>query len=458
MALLPGFLFSGLALDRVPGESVAMAVRKRTWITAGEQRTAWVVDYRDQNGRRRLKTFETKKAADAWARTAMYEVDHGTHTPDRATVTVEEAARLWLAACKVGRRNRDRGVEASTLRAYQRHVDRHIVPLIGTVKLNKLGPARVETFRTELLKTRSPGTAAPAFASFKSIIKHALSLNLVGRDVAAGFGVARPRRHRDDVTIPTVEHVRALVATAQRRTVEGGKGRGAPHLKWAWRYYLMLRTALATGMRPSELRGLPWRDVDLDAGRLTITQRADDDNEIGPPKSAEARRTLSLPSGLVRELREWKLACPKGKLGLVFPNWQGNVESLSNVHGRFWKPCQIAAGIYRVEPPKVEGGAPIKRPLYDWYCLRHYFASKLIDQGAHAKKVQRVMGHHSVAFTLDTYGHLFERAAKELAADVEAMEVELLADPVRQERNIGAEVVEISEQKQGAMRAAPKES
>ena len=53
------------------------SIRKRTWTTGGKVKTAWVVDYFDQHGKRRLKTFETKKAADAWRVTAQHEVSQG---------------------------------------------------------------------------------------------------------------------------------------------------------------------------------------------------------------------------------------------------------------------------------------------------------------------------------------------------------------------------------------------
>jgi integrase len=52
-----------------------MSVRKRTWTTSkGEEREAWIVDYVDQTGERKLKTFATKKEADAWKVTALHEV------------------------------------------------------------------------------------------------------------------------------------------------------------------------------------------------------------------------------------------------------------------------------------------------------------------------------------------------------------------------------------------------
>ena len=73
-----------------------MSVRKRIWQTKGDTKEAWVVDYFDNVGKRRLKTFGRKKDADHFAATAHVEVRDGLHVADSATVTVSEAGILWL--------------------------------------------------------------------------------------------------------------------------------------------------------------------------------------------------------------------------------------------------------------------------------------------------------------------------------------------------------------------------
>jgi integrase len=81
-----------------------MSVRKRTWKTAaGEERHAWIVDYADQAGKRRMKTFRLKKEADAFETRSRFEITQGTHTPDSASITIAEAADLWIETC-AGRR------------------------------------------------------------------------------------------------------------------------------------------------------------------------------------------------------------------------------------------------------------------------------------------------------------------------------------------------------------------
>ena len=57
------------------------SIRKRIWTSGGTEKTAWICDYRDQEGNRVLKTFATKRGADAFKTEMGYEVSQGTHTP-----------------------------------------------------------------------------------------------------------------------------------------------------------------------------------------------------------------------------------------------------------------------------------------------------------------------------------------------------------------------------------------
>ena len=73
-----------------------MPVRKREWTTRkGEPREAWIVQYLDQDGVDRIKTFERKKDADAYHATVKVDVGKGVHTSSKATVA--EAGKKWLA-------------------------------------------------------------------------------------------------------------------------------------------------------------------------------------------------------------------------------------------------------------------------------------------------------------------------------------------------------------------------
>src|SRR5436305_8288896 len=120
-----------------------MSIRKRTWKTGDQIKTAWVADYFDQAGKRRMKTFATKKAADSWLVAARHEISHGIHTPASTSVTVADAGDLWLAQGETD------DLERSTLRQRRQHLDLHIRPLIGAVRLAELSPGMVQAFRND---------------------------------------------------------------------------------------------------------------------------------------------------------------------------------------------------------------------------------------------------------------------------------------------------------------------
>ena len=64
------------------------SIRKRQWRSGGNEHEAWVVDYKDQSGKRAIQTFATKKEAEAWKVQALHEVRQGTHTRASASKTV----------------------------------------------------------------------------------------------------------------------------------------------------------------------------------------------------------------------------------------------------------------------------------------------------------------------------------------------------------------------------------
>jgi integrase len=189
------------------------------------------------------------------------------------------------------------------------------------------------------------------------------------------------------VDIPARDEIRAIV--------ENLKGRYRP----------VLLTAIFTGLRASELRGLRWRDVDLDKRELHVRQRADRYNEIGKPKSESGERSVPFPPLVANTLKEWKIACPHGDL--VFPTGAGTVETHSNIVKRGLAPAEVAAGV-------VDDAGKAK--YTGLHSLRHFYASWCINRKADGglelplKTVQSRLGHSTLAMTADTYGHLFPRS------------------------------------------------
>lgn len=393
-------------------------VRKRV-LPSGEKR--WQIDYRDVKGKRCHKQFRTKSDADSYETTIRVGVAGGTYIADRDRVTVKEAGDLWLA------RAEREGLEAGTLRQYRQHLKYHIVPLIGSQRLSGLSTFAVEMFRDELLKNRSRPLARAILTSLKGVLKESRRLGLIGHDPAAVTSVKISRRHRARVEIPSKDEIRTLLTKSAElwplTRVERSRGGKVRTVTVPWRPFIV--TAIFTGLRCSELRGLTWANVDLAAGVIHVRQRADFENSIGPPKSEAGNRDVPLAPIVLNTLQAWKLACPTTSRDVVFPTENGTIHGNGNIHKVCCGPLQCAAGVVK-ELGNDIGGRPIVKPKLTFHALRHAAASLFIEQGWSPKKVQQVMGHSSIAVTYDVYGHLWNTTEDDVRAMAQ-IEARLLA-------------------------------
>ena len=255
-------------------------------------------------------------------------------------------------------------LEPATLESYRQHLRDHIIlPYIGALKLSQITVPMVRNLMDKLRADgRSPAMIRRVIGSISARFADAQERGLVAQNIVRGLS-SRKKRHAAErrqrqklkvgVDIPSPAEIRAIVA----------------HLNGRWRPLLL--TAIFTGLRASELRGLRWNDVDLGKAQIHVRQRADKFNAIGKPKSASGQRTIPLPPLVVNTLREWKLACPKSELGLVFPTGTGAIEYHSNIVVRGLAPAQIAAGVVTKDGKAKYTGL---------HALRHFYASWCINR------------------------------------------------------------------------------
>ena len=141
------------------------SVTKRTWSTRKGEKSAWRVGYYDQNGKRQRRTFPTKAAAEDWLTDTRTEIKAGIHTPDAGSITVKEAAEIWLAQCKSD------GLERGTLRVYDQYARLYIVKLIGAKKLSRLTTPNVVAFRNVVLEQTSRQRARKVLSALKPMLE-----------------------------------------------------------------------------------------------------------------------------------------------------------------------------------------------------------------------------------------------------------------------------------------------
>jgi integrase len=324
---------------------------------------------------------------------ARVEIRDGTHIARSKSVT-------WPRPAGIGSRRPRQTAGARQRHGLRRILRMHIAPFIGSTKLSDLSVPLVRALEDQLRENgRSTAMVRRTRNMLSMLLSDALERGLATRNVARGLTSNRTRgkerqqerRHKGKlkvgIDIPAPDEIGVIVS----------------HLTGRWRPLLL--TAIFCGLRASELRGLRWIDIDLDRRELHVRQRADRFKTIGAPKSASGERTVPMLPFVVNALKEWRLACPKSELGLVFPNPRGVVEDYNNIVRGGLLPTQFAAGV------TVDG----KAKYTGLHCLRHFYASSCINRKADgglelpAKVVQERLGHSTISQTLDTYGHLFPR-------------------------------------------------
>ena len=250
------------ATYRVSSESRARRVRGRT---------------RDEVLRRRAEALT--RAIDETPRTPST-------TVMSASTTVAELSAWWLRNVASAR------VRPSSLGKYEDRVER-ITAWLGEVRIGSLRAAQVATWQTELLKRLSPSTVADTRATFRTIVDEAVTLELITTNALARV---RP---------PTVR-------AAQRRALTAAESRALVGAASDDRLGGAVALLFVQGWRVSEVLGLAWSDVDLDAGVAMVSRASVYADGIGmmlgPPKTEGAKGQHHLTPVVVELLRRRRAA------------------------------------------------------------------------------------------------------------------------------------------------------
>ena len=356
---------------------------------------AIVIDVRDpQTGerKRRWHSFAgTKREAQVRCAQLIAEAQGGaTVDPSRITLAqyLNRFERDWVSL----------HTTAASAQRYARslaYARRHL----GNRRLQALRPADLAA----LYATLSRAGLAPR------TVKHAHNVLHRALEQAKLWGLLRdnPAEMAKPPSIPDDE--RAILQPESARDLLE-RLRGQP-------LYLLASLALATGLRRSEALALRWRDVDLDAGRLTVEQALEQTATHGirikGPKTRHGRRTISLPAHIVAELRSHWRAQQEQRLALGMGKAPVDGFVLAAIDGRPQSPDAISTAWGRAMDQ-------VDMPEITLHSLRHTHASMLIAAGMDILTISRRLGHANPTITLGVYGHLIHGTDDRAAQIMEA--------------------------------------
>lgn len=248
----------------------------------------------------------------------------GDITPD---TTVAGLAEAWLAGLTVRRPGGSEGIGQSTKDDYARHTRNHILPALGALRLREVTVGRVEAFLNT--KKDTPSIARNVKTILQLMFGMAARLDAIESNVVRDTSTVKYARKVTAMSVEDVEAFRAHVGA------------------WAGddpgREYVVDITDLfiATGLRPGELLGLLWSDIDFKDRTLTVSGTLKVDSVNGfhrqdYPKSESGKRTLVLPDFVWPMLARRKIADTSEK---VFPG-RGDVwRRPANFHTT-WKAAR----------------------------------------------------------------------------------------------------------------------
>lgn len=315
-----------------------------------------------------------------------------------ARETVAEYLHRWMETAQKPR------LRPRTFEDYQQIIRRHIVPALGSVRLNRLQPAQLQALYTQKLEEGlSANTVRIIHAILHRALAQAVKWGMLPRNPADAVEKPRPPRH--EMAVLTPDQVRAFLEAARED-----------------RLYALYVLAITTGMRLGELLGLRWQDIDLSGARLVVRVQLvwlGNRPMLTEPKTAKGRWPIDLPPLAVEALRQRRkqqaqerlLAGPawRDEWGLAFTTALGTPIRPANLRRWSFKPLLARAGL----------------PPIRFHDLRHTHASLLLAAGTHPKLVQEQLGHSTVTLTLDTYSHVLPSLRRQVAATMQ----QLLAAP-----------------------------
>lgn len=329
----------------------------------------WRVQYRAPDGTSRTKQgFRTKDEAQAWADKNATTIRDG----QWISPTVESAAvsSLWP-----GWEASQHHLADSSMKALDASWRVHVKPRWGHIPVSKVHPADVQEWVDDLAGKRSPTIVHRAYGVLRSLMGDAVRYRMVRANPCDGARL--PAKHGKKMYVLTEKQLRSLADEVSK-------------------YRSLVLFMGWTGARWGESVALTVGDLDLDAGRATISKSASTVGgkvAVGETKTGHTR-TIGIPRHVCEELK----ADVRGKLpgALVWTNARGGY--LTTPSKRSWFHSAVARC----------RAADEDFPRVTPHDLRHTAASMLIASGAPVTLVARQLGHQSAKLTLDTYAHLFD--------------------------------------------------
>ena len=339
--------------------------------------------------------FRTQKECQAAMNKVMVAVEEQTYVAPTKVTVKQYLIKEWLPAAKST-------IRPTTFRSYEQHVLCHVVPFIGSLRLEKVTGATLNALYAKLAvegkrngkSGLSPTTIHHVHACLHRAFRDAVRWNRLFRNPVDAADPPRANgEERHEMKTWEAAQLRAFLDSTRD-----------DRLGPLWRLLAM------TGMRRGEALGVKWEDIDLEAGRVAVRRALIPHGHeviVSEPKTARSRRVVALDAETVEVLKaqaasqivdqeEWEGA------------WSDSCYVFTKEDGNPYHP-EVVSRFFRAAVKEA------KLPEIRLHDLRHTHATLALRAGIHPKVVSERLGHATVSITLDTYSHAIPAMQEEAA-------------------------------------------
>ena len=350
--------------------------RKKKWICSGLP---------EKGNKRKAEAFLREKLAEHERMEGIVQTD----------TSFSDYVRVWLDHIA-------RTVDEVTLQGYKSLADTHILPYFdeaGT-KLTKLDHKAIQRYMdmkfTSGRRDGKGGLSPRSLRLHKNIIAQTLDLAVRNKLIQSNpcQFVVLPQCERYESQFYTETQLKALFSALKDDPI-----------------LPMVRITAWYGLRRSELLGLQWDSLDLEAGTMTIRHTVSKVTEVvakDKTKNASSRRTFPLTPEAVEIFAKAKEQEERNR-AMFGREYQENPYVFKWPDGHPYSPDYISHHFAKV----------LKRhglPHIRFHELRHSCASMLINMGFTLKDVQEWLGHSDIKMTANVYSHLDNARKNTIAA------------------------------------------
>ena len=321
-------------------------------------------------------------------------IQNGTYIVPR-DITLSEWLNIWLTSYAYIK------VRPSTYASYQAYIDRHVSPLIGGLKLQKLTTNQLQVFFNEKRMNGridgKGGLSPKTIRNMYNMLHEALQQAVINKIVSvnASEGVVLPSKEEKEIIVFKPEEQRAIIEAARKD-----------------RLGFAIELDFYTGLRLGELCALKWSDIDLTAKEFRVrrtlqrVQKKTSDIKAkgkrtqiveGAPKTKKGNRVIPLTDTMLQKLlvHRARQLFEKRRLG---KGYSDNGYVFANEFGGAIEPSYMRDVYDRILKNA-------NAPHYTFHTIRHTFATRAIENDMPVKVVSEILGHSSVQLTMDLYCH-----------------------------------------------------